>query len=173
MGRLVVLTGGRGVGKSTVCRRAVALAGRRGYSCGGIVTLAHEGARDVLDVTSGRRRRLTQTSNEGETVVQGRFRFDPRTLSWGNAALSRATPCDLLVIDEVGPLEMERGRGWVAAFDVLRAGDYALALLVVRPELTAQACDTLAGCTLEIVTVTRRNRDRLPARLVDMVGRET
>ncbi len=173
MGRLIVLTGGRGVGKSTVCHRAVALAEEKGYRCGGIVTLARQGVRHVLDVSSGRRRRLTQAPDGGGAVIQGRFRFNPQTLSWGNAVLSRAIPCDLLVVDEVGPLEVERGRGWVRAFEVLRAGEYALALLVVRPELMAQARDRLAGCALESLTVTRENRDRLPVSLVEMVKEQT
>lgn len=86
--------------------------------------------------------------------------------------LSQAKPCDLLVIDEVGPLELERGKGWVSAFDVLRAGAYALALLVVRPELIAQVCDRLAGCDLEVLPVTSENRDRLPISLVEMMERE-
>lgn len=172
MDRVIILTGERGVGKSTVCRKTVALAQRKGYVCGGVLTLARDGVREVVDVRSGHHRRLT-TGCEGErAIIQGRFRFDPRTLSWGDDALSQASPCDLLVIDEIGPLEMARGKGWVNAFDVLRAGTYALALLVVRPELIDQARDRLGGCTLEVLTVTRENRDSLPIRLVNMMERQ-
>lgn len=172
MGRVIILTGERGVGKSTVCRKAVALARREGYACAGILTLAHHGVREVLDVRSGRHWRLTTASEGGRAVTQGRFRFNPQTLSWGSTALSQAIPCDLLVIDEVGPLELVRGEGWVSAFDVLRTGGYALALLVVRPGLIAQARDRLGACALEVLTVTRENRDSLPIRLAEMVERE-
>jgi len=178
MGRVIMLTGERGVGKSTVCRRGVTLAQGRGLRCGGIITVAQRGDRYVLDVHSGRRRRLTDSAGSGQAgrgntvVTQGRFHFDPRVLSWGSAILSRATPCDLLVVDEVGPLEIERGKGWVRAFDVLRAGGYALALVVVRPELLAQARDRLSGRAVEVLTVTRQNRDRLPVTLVDLAKRE-
>jgi nucleoside-triphosphatase THEP1 len=172
MGRLVVLTGRRGVGKSTVCRKVITLARRRGYTCGGILTLADQGVRTVLDVSSGQSHRLTQTLNGGEAVIQGRFRFDPLTLNWANAVLARATPCDLLVVDEVGPLELERREGWVGALDVVRAGEYALALLVVRPELIAEVRDELSGCAVDVLTVTDESREHLPASLVEMVGRE-
>jgi nucleoside-triphosphatase THEP1 len=180
MSRVIILTGARGVGKTTVCRQAVTLAKERGYACGGILTLAHNtaangrsrDARDVLDVSTGRRHRLTQSSNGDEAVIQGRFRFDPQVLDWGNTVLSQAVPCDLLVVDEVGPLEMERSEGWVSAFDVLQGGAYALAVPVVRPELIAQAQERLAGRVLGILTVTRENRDGLPAKLVEMVKRE-
>lgn len=179
MCRVIILTGERAVGKSTVCRRAAILAQGRGYTCCGIVTLAQQGVRDVLDVGSGQRRRLTRSARPAhvhavnEAVTQGRFRFNPETLSWGNTVLSQAGPCDLLVVDEVGPLEMERGQGFVTAFDTLQAGRYRLALLVVRPELLAQACDRLNACALEVLAVTRENRDRLPFSLVEMVERET
>lgn len=172
MSRIVVLTGERGAGKSTVCRRTAALAGQRGYRCAGVVTLSLDGARDVLDVASGRRRRLTQTSREGPTVTQGRFRFDPQTLKWGREILSRATPCDLLVVDEIGPLEVERGRGWAIGLDIARDGDYALALLVVRPELALAVYRKLASCPLALVRVTEENRDQLPVKLVKTIGRK-
>jgi len=88
-----------------------------------------DGARDVLDVRSGNLRRLTLGTGASAAVVQGRFRFDPETLAWGDAALAQATPCHLLVVDELGPLEIERGQGWPKAFDVLRGTDFALALV--------------------------------------------
>lgn len=169
MGRIVLLTGERRVGKSTVCRKAVKLAQQRGRSCGGILTLAHDGVRDVIDVRTGRRRRLTTVADASSAVTQGRFRFDSATLSWGSAVLTEAAPCELLVVDEVGPLELERGEGWVAAFDVLRNGDYVLALLVVRPELVERVQNELASCSLELLSVTLENRDRLPIRLVEML----
>jgi nucleoside-triphosphatase THEP1 len=166
--RIVILTGERGVGKSTVCRKTVGLAQARQYTCGGILTLSHsDGGRDVLDVRSGDVRRLTLEPGEGEGVfhegvIQGRFRFDPAVLAWGNDVLSHAAPCDLLVVDEVGPLEMERGRGWVKAFVVLGDADFSLALVVVRPELLVQAQLRLPASATTVFTVTDRNRDGLP-----------
>jgi nucleoside-triphosphatase THEP1 len=167
---IVILTGKRGIGKSTVCRKTVALAQGEGHACGGILTLSHDDVRDALDVSSGDARRLTQELHAAQAVDQGRFRFDPRVLSWGSAALARATPCDLLVVDEIGPLELERGKGWVNAFDVLRDKDFALAVVVVRPELAAQAQLRLPNCDTMVLAVTRENRDQLPSTLMEMLG---
>lgn len=172
MGRVIVVTGQRGVGKTTVCRQTVRLAQQRGYTCGGILTLAESGVRHVLDVRTGRRRRLTTASDGGRAVTQGRFRFNPQTLVWGSRLLTQATPCDLLVVDEVGPLEIERGKGWMTAFDVLQARRYALALLVVRPELVAQACDRLIHASLKVLNVTQENRACLPISLIALIERE-
>jgi nucleoside-triphosphatase THEP1 len=172
MTRIIVLTGARGIGKSTVCRETVAKAESEGYTCGGILTLAHDDARDVLDVGSGDVRRLTQEADAGQAIDQGRFRFDPQVLSWGNTALTRATPCALLVVDEIGPLELERGRGWVNALHVLRGMDFAVALVVVRPELVVQAQLRLPDCSTTVLAVTRENRDQLPDTLMGMLGEE-
>ena len=38
-------------------------------------------------------------------------------------------------MDEIGPLEMDRGEGWTNALEVLRLGEYRLAVAVVRPSL--------------------------------------
>lgn len=172
MGRVAIVTGTRGVGKTTVCWNTITLARARGATCGGIVTQCHDGAREVHDVRTGEVRRLTREPNGTPAVVQGRFRFDPDTLSWASRALARSVPCDLLVIDEIGPLEVERGEGWTVAFDVLRGGAFELAMVVVRPELVARAQLRLPGSNSMVLTTTRENRDGLPAILTEMLNRE-
>jgi len=168
--RTIIMTGERGVGKTTVCQRVVALARASQYSCGGLLTLAHpDGSRDVLDVGSGDERRLTLPPNSDQGVVQGCFRFDPETLAWGNDVLSRILACDLLVVDELGPLEIKRGRGWVRAFDVLRDASFTLAIVVVRPELVVQAQLRLPTSATTVFTVTLENRDSLPEGLVQIL----
>lgn len=173
MARVSVLTGNRRIGKTTVCRETVALARAQGDECGGILTVARDGARDVYDVRTGEVRRLTQPPDAQPAVVQGRFRFNPETLSWAKEVLSQSVPCDLLVIDEIGPLEIERGAGWVTAFEVLHSRAFALAVVVVRPELVARAQLRLPGFAPTVLTATRDNRDSLPAVLIEMLNQET
>ena len=171
--RIIILTGERGVGKSTVCRETIALAQARGYTCGGILTLSHpDGTLDVLDVRSGDVRRLTLEPDAGPAVTQGRFRFNPETLAWGNAALAHALPAHLLVVDELGPLEIERGEGWLNAPDLLCRTDFALALVVVRPELVARAQLKFPASATAVITVTPDNRDSVPAILMEMLEGE-
>lgn len=173
MTRVVILTGERGVGKTTVCRETIALARVQGYECGGVLTLARDDTREVYDVRSGDTRRLTQESGEGHGVVQGRFQFSPSALRWGAAVLQRSVPCDLLVIDELGPLEIERDKGWARAFDVLDSGGFAMAVVVVRPELVARAQLRLPEVATTVLDATWENRDRLSRTLIAMLERET
>jgi nucleoside-triphosphatase THEP1 len=171
--RVIVLTGERGVGKSTVCCEIVALARARGYTCGGIITLSRpNGARDLLDVRSNDVRRLTLAPDAKPAVVQGRFRFDPKTLEWGNATLACGFACDLLVVDELGPLEIERGGGWQSAFEALHRANFALALVVVRPELVVRAQIRLPSSATTMIAVTLQNRDRLPAIFLEILKRD-
>jgi nucleoside-triphosphatase THEP1 len=170
--RIIILSGERGAGKTTVCRKTVALAQAQGYTCGGVLTLSHPNdVRDVLDVHSGRTRRLTLESNMNSTAtVMGRFRFDPETLAWANDVLARgASTCHLLVVDELGPLEIERGQGWHKAFDVLRGNGFVLALVVVRPELVEKVRLILPHSPTLTLRVTSQNRDSLPGTLLDIL----
>jgi nucleoside-triphosphatase THEP1 len=168
----IILTGERGAGKSTICRETVALAQAKGHVCGGIITLPQpDGELDVLDVSGGETRRLTLPPDVKPAIIQGRFRFDPETMGWGNAALAHAAPCQLLVIDELGPLEIEQNRGWTKAFDMLHRGDFAMALAVVRPELIVQAQLRFPSTAATVLTVMPENRDGLPPMLLEMLER--
>jgi nucleoside-triphosphatase THEP1 len=169
---IVILTGERGAGKTTASRSAATRAQAEGYACGGVVTLTRPGGKlDVLDVGSGETRRLTLPSDAEPAIVQGRFRFDPDVLNWGNAVLTRATPCQLLVVDELGPLELEREGGWTQAFDVLKGQDFALALVVVRPELVVKAQLRLPSSAATVLTVALEDRDDVPGIIVEMLER--
>ena len=64
-----------------------------------------------------------------------RWIFNKGAITWGNQMLKGSVPCDLLVVDEVGPLELERGEGWTEAIPTVRSGLFKLALVAVRPEL--------------------------------------
>lgn len=168
------MTGERGVGKSTVCLRATQRARMRGFTCTGLITLrGPSGSRDVLDVYTGALHRLTVPSDvpdpqfaEHAIVVQGDYRFQSEVLLWGNSVFVQAVPTDVLIVDEIGPLEVERKLGWTNAFAALCSGQYRLALVVVRPELAAAVRSRLLDCKVETITVTPSNRDELPDRFI-------
>ena len=68
-----------------------------------------------------------------------RWSFDPQVLAWGNQVFLTAAPTDLLVVDELGPLEMKRNQGWVHALTALDSRKYRQAILVMRPTLLSIA----------------------------------
>lgn len=167
----IIVTGARTVGKSTLCHKVCAAVQAQGYTCTGIITLrSPSGQLDVLDVRSGEKRQLTASTSTTRSLVQGRFTFDAQTIAWGNQVLAASTPGDLLVVDELGPLEFIRGEGWMTAFDVLARGEFAVALIVVRPDLLARARDELPLGVSAVVHVTHDTRDSLETSLLDSIG---
>ncbi|MHB1046482.1 MAG: nucleoside-triphosphatase [Thermoanaerobaculia bacterium] len=144
-GSLALLTGGRGAGKTRWCEALVRAGRDAGLAVAGLVSppvLAggEKTGIDLLDVASGERRRLAERARVDLPGTSGLgWRFDPEALALGNALLARVDTCDLLLVDELGPLEFGRGSGLTAAFALLDARRYRLAVVVVRPALVAAA----------------------------------
>jgi nucleoside-triphosphatase THEP1 len=91
--------------------------------------------------------------------------FDESGVAFGRAVLEACVhaPCDLLVIDQLGPLELVEGRGWNVAFDLLARGRYAVALVVVNPRVLERAVRMIGDCEVHVVDAA--GRDALPAAL--------
>ncbi len=96
-----------------------------------------------------------------QQAAVGRFRMDATALERGVASLRRALPAGVLIVDELGPLELRLGRGWQPVLSMLRPECCRSALLVVRPELLAEAIAQAPGPFATVVYVTPANRDRL------------
>lgn len=144
-GRIYLLTGEIQSGKSSLCLEVVNEARERGLKLGGLISPAvfldgEKAAIDLLELRSGEQRRLADGPGGSLTeITTRRWAFYPEAIAWGNEVLRRSIPCDLLLIDEFGPLEFLRGEGWVAGFKTVESGDFQAALLVIRPSLLEQA----------------------------------
>jgi nucleoside-triphosphatase THEP1 len=161
----LLITGHSGAGKTTWCRQWAESVRADGWRVGGLLSPpvmagTQKVAIDLIDLHTGERRQLAQlwqkTSNPSG-ISTGEWLFDPAVLTWGNDVLSKLTAVltavDLLIIDELGPLEFERGQGLQAAFDLIETGCYRMAGVVIRPSLLPQAQQHWPGA--EIIPVTR------------------
>lgn len=141
-GDLWIITGEFGAGKTRWCQRFLELARQAGWNAAGILSpgLFEDGRKvtiEAVDVRSGERRRLaTRRRAEDCALIHTReWLFEMDTIRWGNTVVQQALPCDLLIVDEVGPLELLQGQGWVAALEAIASRAYRLAVVVVRPSL--------------------------------------
>jgi nucleoside-triphosphatase THEP1 len=143
--KILVITGEIESGKTSLCQEIITLANELGINSTGLISPGFfEGdekiAIDAEDLSSGERRRLAVLKTaESSEVSTKRWSFDPETVCWGNQVLSASTPCDLLIVDELGPLEFNQAKGWISAFEVIENKDYQAAILVIRPSLVQQA----------------------------------
>jgi hypothetical protein len=188
-----LLTGPVGVGKTTIARRAVDLARSRGTACGGLLAPALLDGRGEkvgiwgLDAGSGERRLLARTEADLGGPSVGPYSFSAQALAWGVTVIGRALGrCDLLVVDEIGKLELWQDAGlapvlWQDAglapvLPWLAAGKAGRALVVVRDFLLAETQQRLGPAQQTVFWTDLENRDGMPARIVaqllDLAGED-
>jgi len=147
LGDIILITGGRGTGKSTLCKHVIESAKSKGWQAGGLLSLARlecgeKVGIDVINVATGVSYPLAW-KNQGQAAELSTHAwvFDPERMAWGNQVFQEVLPCDLLIVDELGPLEFMRNQGWLNALPVIESKKYKLALVVIRPELIDVACE--------------------------------
>jgi nucleoside-triphosphatase THEP1 len=148
--KLLLLSGESGVGKTAWCTQLIYEAGSSGISLVGIISPAvfENGIKTGIDLVmlhTGERRRLAGRRNDhssaqlpGSPITLDWF-FDPWVLEWGNRHLSKLPKGDLLILDELGPLEFTKNAGLTAGLVLIDSCRFRLMCVVVRPALLAMA----------------------------------
>jgi nucleoside-triphosphatase len=110
--RILLLTGNPGVGKTTVLLKAVEALRAKGYSVGGMISreVRSCGTRvgfEILDLSGEKRGWLAHVNQKTGPQV-GKYRVNLEDLdSVGVEAVLRAVrECEVVAIDEVGPMEL-------------------------------------------------------------------
>ena len=155
-----MVSGPRGAGKSTFCREIAQSARNAGWDVAGLLSPAQfeAGTKTGIlseDLRTGVSHPLVSTVCQSQDdLAFGNWYFNRRILEWGNQVLKTSLPCDLLIVDELGPLELTHQIGWPAALDILHRAGYRLALVVIRPELQATAQSVFVFSKIVIIDQT-------------------
>jgi nucleoside-triphosphatase len=161
------LTGHPGVGKTTVLTRIVDELKRRGFKVGGMVTneVKENGERvgfTIVNLSSGTIGWLARTSQHSGPQI-GRYHVCLEDLeSVGVKAILDAVACaDVVVIDEVGPMELFSASFRDAVMKALESGKTVLGTIHYRA--THPLVVTIKNRSdTEIIEVTTNNRSELP-----------
>jgi len=164
---VVVVTGRPGAGKTPAMRGVAQALRERGVTVAGFVQVPvwEEGAKGgylVLDVASGEQRTLavkvgTQRGEHGTP-----FRFEGAGFAFARRAAERTAT--VLVLDELGPVELRGGGHMPAVRSALAREGVAAALVTVRPSLIPSLLAEFAIPSVTVVNV-EGNRDPIPSLL--------
>lgn len=138
---LILLSGPSGCGKTSWCLQLVQIAEQHKLSAEGLVSPAvfQAGKKTAIDLRrlpNGPCHRLAnRRQEEAKGVLTEDWHFDAGQIGWGERHLASLRNPELLIIDELGPLEFLNGMGWQAAFPLIEQRAYRLAVVVVRPTL--------------------------------------
>ena len=165
--RIILLTGERRIGKTTVCARLIEGLRRHDIATSGLLTRrVGPHALQVTELLSGDTYALTLPYTSEAGIDVGQFRMDPDAVARSAKALGTCFPTQVFILDEIGPLELLHGQGWVGALKLLKRSSYRVAYIVIRPELLVRAVWQLPALHYTVVHVTAETRDAVPASLL-------
>lgn len=140
----VIITGEIGAGKTSFCQELVRLGQQSGLVVQGILSHAvfEDGQKEgiqAVNVGTGESHLLARKQDRTEGSERLGWAFDDDVVQWSNGVLEQSVPCDLLIVDELGPLEFNRRQGFQQGLQVMDGGQYSAGVTVIRPHLVEQA----------------------------------
>jgi nucleoside-triphosphatase THEP1 len=171
---VIVVTGPSGAGKSTLCRTVMQAAVARSLAVGGVSTAPRTPDRrrtglDVVNVVTGERLPLAEWERPTGGPSTGGWHFHQPGLDAGLAWCASVPPGALLLVDELGPLELRQGLGWAPLVDRMRDHD-GPAIAVVRPALVETFAGALQGRPIVAVDVDAAARESALAAVGTALG---
>jgi nucleoside-triphosphatase THEP1 len=139
-------------------RGAAAALQERGVSVAGFVQVpvwgeGGKGGYVVRDLASGEERTLAVKVGEERGEHGTPFRFEPAGFAFARAALDRARAGSVLILDELGPVELRGGGHMPAVRRALARPGLAAVVATVRPALIPSFLSHLAVPSAVIVDV--------------------
>lgn len=165
----IAITGSPGVGKSTVCLNVL-----KYLSCtyGGMVSadIRIKGERsgfEIKDIATGKIGILAHKEGSGPRV--GSYHVNLSDLNnIGVAAIKNAMGSELIVIDEIAPMEFKSPEFIRAVGEAL---DSDKSMLVVLHRRSIHPLAERIRREFEVYTVTRENRDDLVSEIADKINK--
>lgn len=138
---IFILTGRTNQGKTSFTRQLIEELQKEALTVRGFVTLGNtndssRNAYNIKDILSGKETALCSTQTDAQKPHYGRFYFEESGIEKGCDTIAQTLthPTDLLVIDELGPMEIN-DRGWAPAIEKVVENNACAQFWVVREKL--------------------------------------
>jgi nucleoside-triphosphatase len=164
--RVLLISGSPGVGKTTVLTKTVDILRERGWRVGGMLSreVREEGVRvgfEIMDLSSHKRGWLAHVNQKTGRQV-GKYRVNLADLEnvGAKAIVDAVEDCDVIAIDEIGPMELFSEKFKNAVKTALQSGKLVIAVVhwKARDKLLNEM---KAREDAETLTVTPENRETL------------
>jgi nucleoside-triphosphatase len=169
---VLLITGSPGVGKTTVLTKTVDVLRERGCRVGGMLSreVREEGVRvgfEIIDLSSDERGWLAHVNQKTGPQV-GKYRVNLADLEnvGAKAIVDAVEDCDVIAIDEIGPMELFSEKFRNAVKTALQSSKLVIAVVHWKAK-DKLVNDVKAREDAEIFTVTPENRETLSKTIVD------
>ncbi len=143
--QLIIVTGLRGAGKTSWCIKLASEAKDHGLNVQGLLSPGifkdHQKIGiAVRNLVTGEEHQLAKLRDDRfAELATPRWTFDLDIMFWANQVLEKVSGSDLLIIDELGPLEFLQGEGLTSGLALIDSGEFRVACVVVRSSLLPKA----------------------------------
>jgi nucleoside-triphosphatase len=170
--RVLLLTGNPGVGKTTVLMKTVDALKGSGYRVGGMISreVREGGTRvgfEILDLHGSKRGWLAHVNQKSGPQV-GKYRVNIEDLNTigAQAIVDAVENCEIIAIDEIGPMELFSEKFKEAAWKVLESRKLVVAIVHFKAK-DVLISEARKREDTEIITVTYENREKLHEVMVE------
>ena len=164
--RVLLLTGNPGIGKTTVLMKTISTLKENGCSIGGMLSCEIRKGRTrigfkILDLNRGKSGWLAHTNQKsGPQIGKYRVNLENLTRIGAQAITYAVTNCCVVVIDEIGPMELCSSNFRDSVYKALESGKTILAVVHLKTN-DKFAKEVKTRNDSESFLVTQENRDTL------------
>ena len=146
--KITIISGKKGEGKTSIIRQIIDRFRIAGITlCGlyspGLYADTRKIGISVMDIATGRRMQLAYYDPGWDPEMPVReWRFNDEAIAWGDRVLAQCmerASGDVLIIDEIGYLELEKQKGWESVFRLTDKAPFLKIYIVVRENLLVLA----------------------------------
>lgn len=172
--RVLLLAGSPGIGKTTILLKIVETLKAKGYRVGGMVSceVRENGTRvgfEILNLETNKRGWLAHVNQKTGPQV-GKYRVNLEDLNnlGAEAILNAIKDCDVIAIDEIGPMELFSEKFKQAVKDAVESFKLVIGVIHWRAkDRLIEMVKTREDA--EIFTVTYENRDELHQYILEKI----